>query len=239
MNLFSAVSHSAASDTVGLSKQFPCHVVSLSDIRYVQKYFCNLEEKICGELELRLFEDITDKEYQDLFYSDKRAFIHEEAAEGLLRASKSLREQGARLVVYATYRSKRIENWIDEKLKDCLIHPYQRNVLYSCGRAVTVSLMKDTGDPIDMHEGEFDLLQMIQQQCQRAESPSADILKNREELKKAMEEVGFEQSPYFWWEFSFKKQSDCLEQRDFPSLDFYMVEIEEILQTKKKLKACS
>jgi D-alanyl-D-alanine dipeptidase len=142
-------------------------------------------------------------------YPEARAFLQKPAAEALVRAHKSLKEQGYGLVVFDGYRPWRVTKLMydasPKEWRGVYVADPAKGSRHNRGCAVDCNLfVLKTGQQVVMPSGYDDF-------SERAHADyaggTAEQRKLRGILRKAMEQQGFTVLPEEWWHFDFKDWS--------------------------------
>jgi D-alanyl-D-alanine dipeptidase len=138
-------------------------------------------------------------------YSSARAFMQRPAAEALLKAHRSLREQGFGLLIHDAYRpwyvTRMFWDATPEASRDFVADP-TKGSKHNRGCAVDLSLYDlETGRPVAMVGGydEFSARS-------NPDYPGGTSLQRwrRERLRRAMEAQGFAVNEFEWWHFDYR-----------------------------------
>jgi CubicO group peptidase (beta-lactamase class C family)/D-alanyl-D-alanine dipeptidase len=138
-------------------------------------------------------------------YSQARAFLQRPAAEALLRAHRKLAASGYGLLIHDAYRP-----WYVTKIfwdatpddKKIFVADPKEGSRHNRGCAVDLSLYElSSGKPVEM-VGVYDEMS----ERSYAGYPGGTSLQRwqRELLRRAMEDEGFDVYPYEWWHFDYK-----------------------------------
>jgi len=166
-------------------------------------------------------------------YEAPKAILTEEAAEALRQAADALFEQGYYIKIFDAYRPQRaVDHFVrwskdieDTKMKEKYYPDLDKAVLFELGyiaensshsRGSTVDLTlvdASTGEELDMGSG-FDFFGDISNHG--TELITEDQEKNRNILRDAMVEAGFEIYPEEWWHYTLKDEPYPDTYFDFP-----------------------
>ncbi len=147
-------------------------------------------------------------------YTEARAFLQRPAAEALLRAHRSLKDQGYGLLIFDGYRpwsvTKLFWEVVPQEKRDFVANPAQGSK-HNRGCAVDLTLYDlKTGREVEMPSSYDDM----------TERASPDYAGGRPEqrthrdlLRAAMEKEGFSVEPNEWWHFNYRGW------REYPILD--------------------
>ena len=142
-------------------------------------------------------------------YPEARAFLQKPAAKAVARVNKKLKKQGLGLVIYDGYRPWAITKlfWevTPEDKRKFVANP-EKGSKHNRGCAVDLSIF-------DLRTGK--LLPMPSDYDEFTERASPDYTggteeetRNRELLRKLMEDEGFTVNPNEWWHFDYKNWED-------------------------------
>jgi len=152
-------------------------------------------------------------------YSSARAFLQRPAAEALLKAHRSLKDQNFGLLIHDAYRpwyvTKMFWDATPESSHNFVADP-SKGSKHNRGCAVDLSLYDlSTGKPIEMVGGYDEFSDRS-----NPEYPGGTSLQrwSRDQLRKAMEAQGFTVNEFEWWHFDF---------RDWPKYPIQNVPFEE------------
>lgn len=145
----------------------------------------------------------TDNNFMGMvFYRSPRAFLQRPAAEALERAANVLADSGYGLIVFDGYRPWFVTKMFWDATPDSLKHfvaPPQSGSRHNRGAAVDVGLYDlKSGEPLVMPSG-YD--EFTERAYSDYPGGSDEARRNREVLRRAMEEQGFTVYPYEWWHF--------------------------------------
>jgi CubicO group peptidase (beta-lactamase class C family)/D-alanyl-D-alanine dipeptidase len=138
-------------------------------------------------------------------YSQPRAFLQRPAAEGLLRAGKTLKQLGYGLLIHDAYRPWYVTKIFWEATPDdkrIFVADPSQGSRHNRGCAVDLSLYElSTGKPVDM-VGVYD--EMSERSYAGYPGGTSSQRWHRELLRRAMEEQGFLVYPFEWWHFDYR-----------------------------------
>jgi D-alanyl-D-alanine dipeptidase len=140
-------------------------------------------------------------------YTQARAFLQRPAAEALVRANLSLREQGYGIVIFDAYRPWSVTKALWEAAspsdrENGFVADPREGSKHNRGCAVDVSLFAlDTGSEVEMPSG-FDEFSERAFPAYPGGSPESRRL--RDLLRQAMEAEGFDVSNEEWWHFNYR-----------------------------------
>ncbi|HHW32459.1 MAG TPA: M15 family metallopeptidase [Clostridiaceae bacterium] len=166
-------------------------------------------------------------------YEAPKAILTKEAAQALKKAADTLYEQGYYIKIFDAYRPQRAVNhfirWAqdldDIKMKGKYYPDLDKSVLFELGyiaeksghsRGSTLDLTLveiSTGEELDMGSG-FDFLGEISHHDTHLITPQQE--KNRNILRDAMVDAGFEVYPVEWWHYKLKDEPYPDTYFDFP-----------------------
>lgn len=139
------------------------------------------------------------------FYSRARAFLQRPAAEGLVRAHRSLRELGYGLLIHDAYRpwyvTKMFWDATPDEHKDFVADP-AKGSRHNRGCAVDLSLYDlKTGEAVEMASGYDEFSHRAYPNY-----PGGTSLQrwHRQLLRRVMEEQGFRVFEVEWWHFDYR-----------------------------------
>ncbi len=162
-------------------------------------------------------------------YTESRAFLQRPAAEALLRASRTLRNQGYGLAVFDGYRP-----WSVTKLfwdltpadKKQFVADPARGSRHNRGCAVDLTLYDlHTGEEVSM-PGEYD--EMGERSHINYAGGTAKQRRLRDLLRAAMQAEGFAVYEPEWWHFDYK------DWRLYPILNLSFAEIRSVVKAPKR-----
>jgi D-alanyl-D-alanine dipeptidase len=186
-----------------------------------------------AQLEIRYFSDNNFVGTVVYGYEAPKAILTMEAAQALKKAADNLREQGYFIKVFDAYRPQRaVDHFIrwakdldDTKMKAQYYPELDKSVLFKLGyiaersghsRGSTVDLTLvdvSTGEEVDMGSG-FDFFGEISNHGTHLITPEQE--KNRNILRDAMVDAGFEVYPEEWWHYRLKNEPYPDTYFDFP-----------------------
>jgi D-alanyl-D-alanine dipeptidase len=141
----------------------------------------------------------------EVLYSKAKAFLQRSAAEALVRADRWLEQQGYGLLIHDAYRpwyvTKMFWDATPEDEKTFVANP-SIGSRHNRGCAVDVSLYDlNTGRPVDMVSGYDEFSHRAS-----PDYPGGTSLQrwDRELLRRAMEQEGFNVYEWEWWHFDYK-----------------------------------
>ncbi len=157
-------------------------------------------------------------------YDQARAFLQRPAAESLLQAHRSLRDQGYGLVIFDGYRPWSVTKlfWeVTPTEKRHFVANPDRGSRHNRGCAVDLSLIDlTTGKPVCM-PSEFD--EMTERSHIDYTGGTAEAQAHRQRLQMAMIAAGFSVHPPEWWHY------DYPDWPHYPILDLTFAEIDFML----------
>jgi D-alanyl-D-alanine dipeptidase len=186
-----------------------------------------------AELEIRYFSNDNFTGAVVDGYEAPKAILTREAAEALKNAADALYENGYYIKIFDAYRPQRAVNhfirWAqdlnDTKMKEKYYPELDKSVLFELGyiaeksghsRGSTVDLTLveiSTGEELDMGSG-FDFFGEISNHGTHLITPEQE--KNRNILRDAMVDAGFEVYPEEWWHYKLKNEPYPDTYFDFP-----------------------
>jgi len=139
------------------------------------------------------------------------AFLHPEAFEKLLEASRKLQliKKGWKIIVFDALRPFSLHLKLFEKVRGTpeeiyVAHPNRKSV-HNFGMAVDLSLLDEMGNELDMGTHFDAFVEASQPQLETRLLAEGKITKehisNRDVLRAIMESAGFTQLPHEWWHF--------------------------------------
>ena len=166
-------------------------------------------------------------------YEAPKAILTVEAAQALKKAADALEEQGYYIKIFDAYRPQRAVDYFvrwskdlnDTKMKEKYYPELDKSVLfeqgyiaeksgYSRGSTVDLTLVEiSTGKEVDMGSG-FDFFGEISNHGTHL--ITAEQEKNRNILRDAMVNAGFEAYPEEWWHYTLKDEPYPDTYFDFP-----------------------
>lgn len=142
-------------------------------------------------------------------YPEARAFLQKPAAKALLSVHRKLKKQGLGLVIFDGYRPWTITKlfWevTDEDKRKFVADP-AKGSKHNRGAAVDLSIYDlKTGQLLEMPSG-YD--EFTERASPNYTGGTEQQRKNRDLLRKLMEDEGFTVNPNEWWHFDFKNWED-------------------------------
>ncbi len=142
-------------------------------------------------------------------YPEARAFLQKPAAKAVERVHKKLKKQGLGLVIFDGYRPWAITKlfWevTPEDKRKFVANP-EKGSKHNRGCAVDLSIFDlKTGALVPMPSG-YD--EFTERASPNYAGGTEEETRNRELLKKLMEEEGFTVNPNEWWHFDYKNWED-------------------------------
>lgn len=142
-------------------------------------------------------------------YPEARAFLQKPAAKALVRVHKKLRKQGLGLVIFDGYRPWAITKlfWevTPEEKRKFVANP-ERGSKHNRGCAVDLSVFDlKTGALLPMPSS-YD--EFTERASPNYAGGTPEETRNRELLRRLMEEEGFTVNPNEWWHFDYKNWED-------------------------------
>lgn len=148
---------------------------------------------------------------QNLYGDFNRAYLHKLAAEKLVRAISNLAAVNPKykLVIYDALRPRSVQYVLWDKVKGTDKQKYVANPkggsIHNYGFALDISILDETGKPLDMgtpFDDFTDLAQpQLEQQFLKAGKLTERRIQNRLMLRKVMQDAGFIQLPVEWWHY--------------------------------------
>ncbi|MBK6932094.1 MAG: D-alanyl-D-alanine dipeptidase [Saprospirales bacterium] len=138
-------------------------------------------------------------------YDCARCLLRIETARALVRAQRSLRQQGLSLKMYDCYRPRPYQQRLWDKVPDPnYVTPPEKGSMHSRGAAVDLTIVDAQGNELDMgtpydyfgREAHTDYTNL-----------PATALNNRRLLRRAMQSVGLRGIRTEWWHFSYQGKS--------------------------------
>ncbi len=149
-----------------------------------------------------------------VLYAEARVFLQRPAAEAVVRAHRSLREQGYGLVVFDGYRPWHVTKLLWDATpgaKRAFVADPSQGSKHNRGSAVDLSLVDlATGAPLEM-AGDYDEMSERSYPTYAGGTPEERVRRDR--LRAAMEREGFFVHTHEWWHF------DHAAWREYPILD--------------------
>lgn len=142
----------------------------------------------------------TDRNYfKKRFYENNICILRYGTTKKLIKANEFLMNLGYRLKVWDAYRPLSVQKLMWDQIKDeNFIAPPWRGSIHNRGAAVDVTLVKLNGEEVEMPTDFDDFTykaSIYYNDC------SANAVKNRELLAKAMVQSGFKRIESEWWHF--------------------------------------
>jgi D-alanyl-D-alanine dipeptidase len=150
-------------------------------------------------------------------YDCPRCLLRPEPARAIATAHAKLQKQGLGLKMFDCYRPRPYQQRLWDKVPNPdYVTPPAKGSMHSRGAAVDLTIVDAQGNELPMGtpydffgvEAHTDYTKL-----------SAEVLKNRELLRKTMEEVGFKGIRTEWWHFSFQRKDFALSSYVWPCRD--------------------
>jgi D-alanyl-D-alanine dipeptidase len=159
-------------------------------------------------------------------YPQARAFLQKPAAKALLKVHHKLAKQGLGLVIFDGYRpwtiTKLFWDVVPEDKRKFVANP-EKGSKHNRGCAVDLSIYDlKTGELIPMPSG-YD--EFTDRASPDYRGGTAEETKNRELLRKLMQDAGFTVNPNEWWHFDY---------RDWEKYAIYDISFDEASKNGKK-----
>ncbi len=149
-----------------------------------------------------------------VIYDCPACLLRPEVAEALVQANQSLRNQGLYLKVFDCYRPGPYQQRLWDKVPNPdYVTPPAKGSMHSRGAAVDLTVVDSTGRELNMGT-EFDFFG-AEAHTDNLNLP-AEVLKNRQILREAMEAAGFRGIRTEWWHFSYQKKQYPLSDYVWP-----------------------
>ncbi len=155
---------------------------------------------------------------QNLYGEFNKAYLHKIAAAKLERAVQNLAaiRPGYKLVIYDALRPRSVQYVLWDKVRGTDKQKYVANPkggsIHNYGFALDISILDESGKQLDMgtpFDDFTDLAQpQLEQQFLKAGKLTEQQIKNRQLLRKVMEDAGFIQLPVEWWHFDALPKSE-------------------------------
>ena len=137
-----------------------------------------------------------------LCQSNMPALLRPETAVRLRKANDYVKRFGYRIQVWDAYRppSAQLVLW-DASGHDVrfVADPFSKPSQHSCGTAVDVTLVTESGQAVEMPTG-FD--SFTSQAAAGYQHPDPEVMNRKHLLQQAMDQAGFFQLPNEWWHFT-------------------------------------
>ncbi|MCC8088742.1 MAG: M15 family metallopeptidase [Rikenellaceae bacterium] len=166
-------------------------------------------------IKVRLMYATADNFVGEVLYDDiTRAFLRPEAAEAVVRAQQSLKEEfpGYSLLIYDAARPMSVQKKMKDKVRgtDMDIYvssPENGGGLHNYGMAVDITIVDKSGEPLSMGT-DFDFLGKESNIDREKELVATGKItenerQNRELLRKVMKKAGFMPLKTEWWHFNY------------------------------------
>lgn len=146
-----------------------------------------------------------------VIYDCPACLLRPEVAEALVQVNQSLHKQGLYLKVFDCYRPGPYQQRLWDKVPNPdYVTPPAKGSMHSRGAAVDLTIVDVAGKELNMGT-EFDFFG-VEAHTDNLNLP-AEVLKNRQILRSAMEAAGFKGIRTEWWHFSYQK-------KQFPLSDY-------------------
>lgn len=163
-------------------------------------------------------------------YPTADVFLRKPAAIALREVHENLRQLGFGLVLHDGYRPYEITVLFYEEIKDTTyVADPRKGSRHNRGMAIDLSMYdRKTGEIVPMPSGYDETTPRSHHDYMEGDT---EALQNRQILKDAMLDVGFEVYQYEWWHYDFQGWEDC------PSYDIWHKKIRKVNKKLfKKLK---
>jgi D-alanyl-D-alanine dipeptidase len=140
-----------------------------------------------------------------------RAFLRKPAAEKLRAAAKSLADlqPGWKILVWDALRPRSVQRLFWARVVGTAQQPYvadpEKGSVHNFGFALDVTLLDDSGAPVDMGTGYDDFTKLAEPQREgellKAGKLTQAQVDNRKILRRVMTGAGFIQQPNEWWHY--------------------------------------
>lgn len=174
--------------------------------------FCRLDSLAEVLVELR-YATTNNFVGRDMYAGYDCAWLHRDAADGLARASESLRalQPNLRLLVLDALRPQRVQELMWDSLGGTELRKYlaspDRGSIHSFGMAVDVTLIDCEGGELDMGTPFDDLTERshpaLEPELLRRGEITAKQIANRQILRDVMTATGWQGISTEWWHFDF------------------------------------
>ncbi|MCB0534102.1 MAG: D-alanyl-D-alanine dipeptidase [Lewinellaceae bacterium] len=138
-------------------------------------------------------------------YDCPRCFLRTEAAQAIVQAHRMLQRQGLGLKMFDCYRPQPYQQRLWDKVPNAdYVTPPEKGSMHSRGAAVDLTIVDAQGNELDMGTP-FDFFGP-QAHNSYYQLP-AQVLKNRQLLRRVMEDAGMRGIRTEWWHFSYQRKS--------------------------------
>lgn len=137
-----------------------------------------------------------------LYAENMPALLRPETAARLRRANDQVKQYGYRIKVWDAYRppAAQLVLWDASGHDDRFVaNPFSKPSQHSCGTAVDVTLVTQSGEPVEMPTG-FD--SFTPQAAAAYQHPDPKVMQRKHILQDAMSKAGFFPLPNEWWHFT-------------------------------------
>lgn len=134
----------------------------------------------------------------DMIYKDEICLLQKGTLEKLEKAADKFREDGYRIVLYDAYRPYSVTVKLYKKYRNKYVAPIKPGSNHNRGAAVDMSLLDDSGVPIEMPSPIHTLNSSSNRSCK---SMSKKARANMEYMAKVMRSCGFRTIETEWWHF--------------------------------------
>lgn len=150
----------------------------------------------------------TNNDHHRALYETPDVFMRKPAALALVKVNEAMKKLGYGLVLYDGYRPYAVTIIFYERHPDTtFVADPRKGSRHNCGMAIDISLYDlKTGKRLPMPSA-YD--ESSKRAYHSYTGGKKVALANREILKKAMVEAGFEVYPWEWWHFDFKGWEKC------------------------------
>ncbi len=154
---------------------------------------------------------------QSKIYDCPRCLLRLDAAEAIVKANKALKTKGLTLKMFDCYRPRPYQQRLWDKVPNPdYVTPPAKGSMHSRGAAVDLTIVNAKGQELDMgtpydffgEEAHTDYTRL-----------SAQVLENRNLLRRTLEAVGFKGIRTEWWHFSYQKRNYPLSDYLWPCPD--------------------
>ncbi|MEZ4943098.1 MAG: D-alanyl-D-alanine dipeptidase [Saprospiraceae bacterium] len=169
-----------------------------------QQGFVDLQE-LDPSIRLEIRYATTDNFTESKIYDCPRCFLRPEAAQAVVKAHRMLQRQGLGLKMFDCYRPQPYQQRLWDKVPDAdYVTPPEKGSMHSRGAAVDLTIVDAQGRELDMGTA-YDFFGP-QAHTTYYQLP-AQVLKNRQLLRRVMEDVGLRGIRTEWWHFSYQRKS--------------------------------
>lgn len=210
------MTNTAAAPASGVPARMPATGPAAQNAMILQNGFAEVQ-LMDPSITLDIRYATTDNFTHSKIYDCPRCLLRPEAAEAIIKANKALKPRGLTLKMFDCYRPRPYQQRLWDKVPNPnYVTPPTKGSMHSRGAAVDLTIVNAKGQELDMgtpydffgEEAHTDYTRL-----------SAQVLENRNLLRKTLEAVGFKGIRTEWWHFSYQKRNYPLSDYLWPCPD--------------------